>query len=69
LAKHYDEALSKLKSLFGIRHFYTDGWGGYERHIPAKNLTIGKNNIQKIEINYLTIRIIIKRLTRKTICF
>ena len=32
-AKHCDEALFKLKRLlrpFGIRHFYTDGLGGYE---------------------------------------
>ena len=72
LAKHCDEALSKLKSLlkpFGIRRFYTDGWGGYERHIPAKNLTTGKNNTQKIERKHLTLRTRIKRLTRKTICF
>jgi len=72
LAKHCDEALSKLKSLlkpFGIRRFYTDGWGVYERHIPAKNLTTGKNNTQKIERKHLTLRTRIKRLTRKTICF
>jgi IS1 family transposase len=31
-----DEILLQLKELlipFGIRHFYTDGWGAYRRHI------------------------------------
>jgi insertion element IS1 protein InsB len=72
IAKHCDAALSKLKELlspFGIRRFYTDGWGGYERHIPAKNLKTGKKYTQKIERKHLTLRTRIKRLARKTICF
>ena len=72
LEKHTDEALLKLKELlkpFGILHYYTDGWGGYERHIPEKQLTIGKRNTQKIERKHLTLRTRIKRLARKTICF
>lgn len=72
IAAHCDEALVKLKALlkpFGIKRFYTDGWGGYERHIPLKNLRIGKTNTQKIERKHLTLRTRIKRLARKTICF
>ncbi len=56
LEKHTDEALLKLKELlkpFGILHYYTDGWGGYERHILEKQLTIGKRNTQKIERKHL----------------
>lgn len=72
LGKHTDEVLLKLKSLlepFGVQNFFTDGWGGYERHIPSDKLTIGKRNTQKIERKHLTLRTRIKRLCRKTICF
>ena len=72
LGKHTDEVLLKLKALlepFGINHFFTDGWGGYERHIPSEKLSIGKRNTQKIERKHLTLRTRIKRLTRRTICF
>ena len=72
LGKHTDEVLLKLKALlepFGINHFFTDGWGGYERHIPSGKLSIGKRNTQKIERKHLTLRTRIKRLTRRTICF
>jgi insertion element IS1 protein InsB len=70
--KHTDEVLLKLKKLlepFGIQHFYTDSWGGYERHIEPEKLSIGKINTQKIERKHLTFRTRIKRLARKTICF
>jgi insertion element IS1 protein InsB len=36
LAEHKDSAFLELKALllpFGITQFYTDGWGGYERHV------------------------------------
>jgi len=72
LGKHTDEVLLKLKKLlepFGVKHFYTDGWGGYERHIDSEQLSIDKTNTQKIERKHLTLRTRIKRLTRKTICF
>lgn len=72
LAPHCDAALLELKRLlspFGIKRFYTDGWGGYERHIPTTSLKIGKANTQKIERKHLTLRTRIKRLARKTICF
>lgn len=67
-----DKVFSQLKSLlmpFGIKHFYTDDWGTYERRIPPSQHTIGKNNTQKIERKHLTLRTRIKRLARKTICF
>jgi insertion element IS1 protein InsB len=70
--RHTDEVLLKLKALlepFGIKHYYTDGWGGYERHIHHDQLTIGKKDTQTIERKHLTLRTRIKRLTRKTICF
>lgn len=72
IGKHHDEALLELKHLlepFGIEHFFTDGWGGYERYIPSNQLSIGKENTQKIERKHLTLRTRIKRLARKTICF
>jgi insertion element IS1 protein InsB len=72
LGKHTDEVLLKLKELldpFGIKRYYTDSWGGYERHIPRDKLSISKTNTQKIERKHLTLRTRIKRLARKTICF
>ncbi len=57
LAPHDDEAFVKLKALleaFGITHFYTDGWGAYERHLDVDVHTVGKRNTQKIERKHLT---------------
>ena len=59
----------KLLKPFGIQHFYTDDWGAYERNISPKQHTISKRNTQLIERKHLTLRIRIKRLARKTICF
>lgn len=56
IGQHQDSVLLKLKALlepFGVRHFFTDGWGGYERHISAEQLSIGKENTQKIERKHL----------------
>lgn len=67
-----DKVFLQLKSLlnpFGIKHFYTDDWGAYERKIPLEQHTISKTNTQKIERKHLTLRTRIKRLARKTICF
>lgn len=69
----YDENLLP----FGIQHFYTDGWGAYERHLDQKQHTVGKRYTQMIERKHLTYRTLrqaqgvtrIKRLARKTICF
>ena len=69
---HHDDELLKLKQLlkpFGIEHYFTDGWGGYDRHIPSRSLSIGKENTQKIERKHLTLRTRLKRLVRKPFAF
>lgn len=72
LASHEDAAFKQLKQLlspFAITHFYTDGWGAYQRLLEECCHTVGKANTQKIERKHLTLRTRIKRLARKTICF
>uniref|UniRef100_UPI0036F3E365 IS1 family transposase n=1 Tax=Thermocoleostomius sinensis TaxID=3065396 RepID=UPI0036F3E365 len=72
LAPHTDAALESLMLLlmpFGIKRFYTDGWGGYTRILAENQHEIGKHYTQKIERKHLTLRTRIKRLARKTICF
>lgn len=72
IGQHHDGVLLQLKNLlapFFVRHFFTDGWGGYDRHIEASQLSMGKEKTQKIERKHLTLRTRIKRLARKTICF
>jgi insertion element IS1 protein InsB len=67
-----DDVFLKLKQLlepFGIKRFYTDGWGAYERHLDSEQHQVGKANTQKIERKHLTLRHRIKRLARRTICF
>ena len=67
-----DEVFKKLKKLlmpFGIKKFYTDNWGSYERYLPPSKHVVGKTNTQRIERKHLTLRTRIKRLVRKTICF
>ena len=67
-----DEVFLKLKQLlepFGIKHYCTDGWGAYERHLPVEKHEVGKRKTQRIERKHLTLRTRIKRLARKTICF
>jgi insertion element IS1 protein InsB len=63
------KALKALLEPLNIRHYYTDDWGAYERHIDADKHEVGKCNTQKIERKNLNLRTWIKRLTRKTICF
>jgi insertion element IS1 protein InsB len=60
---------AELWEPFGITHFYTDGWGAYERHIAPVQHHVGKENTQKIESNHLNLRTRIKRLVRRTLCF
>ncbi len=70
--KRCDEAFVQLKNLlepFGIRRLCTDGWGAYERHLPAEIHEVGKRKTQRIERKHLRLRTRIKRLARKTICF
>ena len=72
LAPHEDAAFKQLKQLlapFALTHFYTDGWGAYQRLLEEHCHTVGKANTQKIERKHLTLRTCIKRLARKTICF
>lgn len=67
-----DEVFLQLKKLlepFGIQKYCTDGWGAYERHIPADQHEIGKRKTQQIERKRLGLRTRIKRLARKTICY
>jgi insertion element IS1 protein InsB len=61
--------LQQLLEPFGITKFYTDGWGAYERHIDAEQHQVGKENTQKIESKHINLRIRIKRLVRRTLCF
>src|SRR5438445_700045 len=61
--------LQALLEPFGIRRFYTDGWGAYERYIDPEQHQVGKENTQKIESKHLNLRTRIKRLVRRTICF
>ena len=70
--RRQDEVFLQLKALlepFGIRRYYTDGWGAYERHVEAEQHTVGKENTQKIESKHINLRTRIKRLVRRTICF
>jgi insertion element IS1 protein InsB len=67
-----DEVFLQLKELlapFGIRRFYTDGWGAYARHIAPEQHQVGKEQTQKIESKHINLRTRIKRLMRRTICF
>ena len=67
-----DQALLKLKALlepFGIRRYYTDGWGAYHRHLDPHQHVVGKRRTQPLERKHLTLRTWIKRLVRKSICF
>jgi insertion element IS1 protein InsB len=52
-------ALKRLLAPFGIRRSYTDGRGTYRR----------QRRTHRRERKHLTLRIRIKRLVRKTICF
>ena len=61
--------LQKLLKPFGLVHFSTDAAGVYERHLPVSAHTVGKSHTQQIERKHLTLRMRIKRLARKTICF
>ena len=50
LADRKDAAFIKLKELlepFGIKRFYTDDWGAYERHIEPEKHSIGRKKYTK----------------------
>ena len=46
--------LKAMLALFGLRHFYTDAWGTYERHLDREQHTVGKRYTLKIERKHLT---------------
>jgi len=67
-----DEVFLQLKRLlepFGIKRFCPDGWGAYQRHLPAEKHEVGKRKTQRVERKHLQLRTRIKRLARRTICF
>jgi insertion element IS1 protein InsB len=67
-----DQALLQLKALiapFGIRRYYTDGWGAYGRQVDPQKPEVGKQHTQTIESKHINLRTRIKRLVRRTICF
>ncbi|WP_366914350.1 IS1 family transposase [Mastigocoleus sp. MO_188.B34] len=41
----------------------------YQRHLPAQERQVSKLKMQKIERKHLTLQTIIKRLSRRSICF
>ena len=70
--RRQDEVFLQLHALlepFGIRRFYTDGWGAYERHLAPEQHVVGKQHTQTIESKHINLRTRIKRLVRRTICF
>ena len=70
--RRQDDVFKELKDLLkplGIRRYYTDDWGAYQRHLKTEAHRIGKQNTQKIERKNLNWRTWIKRLARKTLCF
>jgi insertion element IS1 protein InsB len=70
--RRQDEVFLQLQALlapFGIRRFYTDGWGAYERHLASEQHVVGKQYTQAIESKHINLRTRIKRLVRRTICF
>ena len=72
LGRRKDKVFQNLKSLlegFEIKHYYTDDWRDYSRHLESEKHIVGKSRTQKIERKNLTLRTRIKRLARKTICF
>ena len=67
-----DEVFKSLKALpepFGIKKFYTDDWGAYDRHPEEGKHKIRKENTRKTERKNLNFKTWIKHLARKIICF
>jgi len=61
--------LKKLLEPFGITTYYTDGWDTHERHLKPEQHRVGKDKTQKIESKHINLRMQIKCLVRRTICF
>jgi insertion element IS1 protein InsB len=67
-----DQVFLKLKALlepFGMRRFYTDGWGAYHWQLDPRQHVVGKRATQQLERKHLTLRTRIKHLVRKSMCF
>jgi insertion element IS1 protein InsB len=67
-----EEVVLKWKALLepcGIPRYCTDYWGASTWHLDAEEHQPGKRHTQQIERKHLTLRMRIKRLTRKTSCF
>ena len=67
-----DAVFLKLKTLLAslvIAHYYTDKASVSQRHLPPEQHTEGKLVMQKIERKHLTLRMRLKRLVRKPLCF
>lgn len=67
-----DETCRDLLALFtpfNIGMLTTDEWGSYSRELPKEKHLTGKIFTQRIERNNPTLRMRIKRLARRTICF
>ncbi len=63
-----DEVFLQLKKLlqpFGIKRFCTDGWGAYQRYLPAQSHEVDKRKTQRIERKHLQLRTRIMRLVKK----
>ncbi|CDH20044.1 Insertion element iso-IS1n protein insB (fragment) [Xenorhabdus bovienii str. kraussei Quebec] len=56
-------------ALFNIRFVTTDNGGSYAREVAPEKHLIGKIFTQRIERHNLNLRIHIKRLARRTICY
>ena len=69
--RRQDEVFLRRKALLeplGLRRFYTDHWGAYTRHLAPDVHSPGKRNTPRSSVS-ITLRVRIKRLVRKTICF
>jgi insertion element IS1 protein InsB len=64
----FRELLLLLKP-FNISKVYVDGNYVYEKILGADKVKVGKWNTQKIERKHLSLRIWVKRLARRTVCF
>lgn len=67
-----DETCRRLLALFqpfSLGFITTDDWGSYSREVPSEIHLVGKIFTQRIERHNLNLRIHIKRLARKTICY
>jgi insertion element IS1 protein InsB len=49
--------------------FTAEGWGTYRRHLKPRLHVVGKRSTQQLERKHLTLRTLIKRLVRRTLCF